>query len=217
MARQTLISVYRHNIPSWNLDFDKLLSMVHASPNTSVKGFLLEQLCLEIIMVKGLDFIPNAHDNAPRGPFQREFFLDAPDWSNLIHEDANHNSCLYLPKKFNFENVDGAVLHLESRPKKHAHLYLIQITIAMGHKESDRLFYERQWKVWTQWLLSHGWTVKSTFLWIDQEQPANTSVARETRGLRSGEVEKNPSYNVWRTGFVPLDTRFQTVFKSLPL
>jgi hypothetical protein len=45
----------------------------------------------------GLKFIPNAGDNAPSGPLQKEFFLGIPDWSNLIGAVPQHTCRLYLP------------------------------------------------------------------------------------------------------------------------
>jgi len=211
MARQTLISVYRRHT-TLKTDFDPLLTVIRESSNGSVRGFLLEQLCLQVIMNKGLRFIPNADEDAPTGPLQREFFLEIPDWSKLIDEEPQHSCRLYLPQQFNYANVDGAVLHLVSRNPKKAHLYLIQVTLAMKHKDSAKHFYEDQWNTWVRGLVSSGWDLESTFLWIDRSQPKNRKVARKTTPtLRSGEIVVHPGYNVWRTGFGPLDTRFENL------
>jgi len=211
MARQMLLSVYRRHT-TLKTDFDPLLTVIHETRNGSVQGFLLEQLCLQVIMNKGLKFIPNADDNAPTGPLQREFFLQIPDWSKLIDEEPQRNCCLYFPQQFNYANIDGAILHLESRNPKKAHLYLIQVTLAMKHKDSDEHFYREKWHTWAQGLVSAGWDLKSTFLWIDRDQPENHKVARKTTpALRSGKTIVHPGYNVWKTGFGPLDTRFENL------
>jgi hypothetical protein len=74
----------------------------------------MEQLVLQVIMEKGLRFIANADDDAPRGPLQREIFVETPDWSNLIDEEPHHSCRLYFPQRFNYNNVDGVVLHIRS-------------------------------------------------------------------------------------------------------
>jgi len=205
MARQTLISVYRRHT---TLQINELVTVIRESSNNSVQGFLLEQLCLQVIMKKGLKFIPNADENAPTGPLQTEFFLNIPDWSKLIEKEPQHNCRLYLPYRFNYANIDGAVLHLESRNPKKAHLYLIQVTLAMKHKKSDEHFYRGQWNKWVQGLVSGGWDLESTFLWIDRSQPENGTLARKTTPeLRSGKTVVHPGYNVWKTGSEPFSSQ----------
>ena len=210
VARQTLLSIYRQE-KRLKTDFAELFSLIVKSDNQSVRGFLVEELCLEVITEKGIKPFSYADDKAPGGPLEREFFVGKPNWSGLILQDPQHTSHLYLPKVPNYANIDGAVLNLESRTSKVAHLYLIQVTIAMQHKGSDVLFYEKQWQEWVEGLTSEGWTVKSTFIWIDRKQPGGKCVERKTICLRRGDIEINPEYNVWWTGFAQLDSRFKQI------
>jgi hypothetical protein len=82
----------------------------------------------------GISSFLNAGDNAPILPNNTGLGL-------LIGAVAQHTCRLYLPQALNYNNVDGAVVYLESRKQNEAHVSLIQITLAMKHKESDKLFY----------------------------------------------------------------------------
>jgi len=105
MTRQTPISVYRRYYTPWKNNIDQLLNVIRKSRNNRVQGFLMEQLCLQLIIQRGLRFIPDVDSNAPSGPLQKEIFLGTPDWSKLIDSQPQHNSRhLYLPQE---SNVDG--------------------------------------------------------------------------------------------------------------
>lgn len=200
MARQTLLWIYRQH-KNWKPDFYGLLTITRESRNVSFRGFLME-VCLQVIADKGLCAIPHAGEGAPGGPLQKELFEDIPNWSNLTDSDG-HDCCLYLPTKFNYPNVDAAVLHLECRVAKKAHLYLIQMTLATQHKDSERLFYQTQWGQWTEDLVATRWALKSTFIWIDLKQPEG--------GCISKEIEGRPDYTRWRVGIMSLDHSFKEV------
>jgi len=113
--------------------------VIRKSRNNCVQGFLMSQLCLQLITQRGLRFILDVDSNAPNGPLQKEPSLGTPDWSKLIDSQPQHSRRLYLPQE---SNVDGAVMHLESRPPKKVHHPCDE------HKKSDEEFYTHQWKGW---------------------------------------------------------------------
>jgi hypothetical protein len=84
-----------------------------------------------------------------------------------------------------------AVILLVDYDTKMAHMYPIQITLSMWHKDSEEKFYTGlRWK----WVEKAGFTVKSTFVWIDKKQPADHIAAQVVRKLRSGTKIVRPEH-----------------------
>lgn len=63
-----------------------------------------------------------------------EYFTKKPVWTSLIHSNATHH--LYLPKDFNYPDIETAILHIDHNTLK-AHLYLIQVILARDHKDLE--------------------------------------------------------------------------------
>jgi len=187
--------------------------VICASHNPSVRGYLAEELCLQVIADKGLCTIG---EEGPRGSLPKEFFNnDKPNWNTLIDNDQ-HDCHLYLPSQFNYTNIDAAILHIKSRKSKDAHLYLIQVTLAKKHKDSEMLFYQKQWQDWVHDLESNKWTLNSTFVWIDLKQPDEQLKQKKVLGLRSRDAEVHPEYTHRRVGLTSLDPRFERLVMSMP-
>ena len=206
MARQALMSVYRRD-QFQRIQFYQWFGVIRKSQNPVVQGFLVEQLCLLVIARDGLRAITPLGIDAPKGPIETESFQQVPNWDSLI-DNTTRSSRLYLPDKFNYANVDGAILHITSRNPKQAHLYLIQITLAKDHKDSETYFYQAQWQNWVQALKGNHWSVESTFVWIDKKAPEQGVKAKKVQATRRGEREVSPNHRYWRSGFQSLDSRF---------
>ena len=211
MARQALILVYRrHQFDKFQ--FNQWFNIICGSNNPVVQGFLVEQLCLLVIARDGLRAIAPPGRETPGVPIKTEYFQQVPKWDSFIDStDHTYTSRLYLPNTFNYANVDGAILQITSRKRKRAHLYLIQITLAKHHKDSETAFYQNQWRNWVQALEEKSWRVKSTFVWIDKQAPEQGVKEQKVLVTRSGERELTPRYHYWRSGFQSLDMRFRSL------
>lgn len=206
MARQALMSVYRRH-QFKKIQFYQWFDIICESDNPVVQGFLVEQLCLWVIARDGLRAITPLGIDAPDGPIETESFQQVPNWDSLINS-TDRTSCLYLPDRFNYVNVDGAILQITSRNPKQAHLYLIQITLAKDHKDSETHFYQNQWWNWVQALEKNCWSVESTFIWIDKKAPEQGVKAKKVQVTHSGEHKLTPDHCYWQSGFQSLDNRF---------
>jgi hypothetical protein len=140
-----------------------------------------------------------ARENAPQGELWRKFFQEVPDWNTA------YDKCLYMPMQFNYANFGGATLHITSRKPNKAHLYLIQVTIAMEHKNFEVAFCRDQWSKWVEDLIENGWDLKSTSIWIDRKEAEESQRAQVTK------IPACPHYTRWRTGFTSIDSRFGRV------
>jgi hypothetical protein len=158
---------------------------------------LSETICLSRIVTDGLQAV-----NPMLKRMDHASFRDKPDWANLLSTGKIH--CLYIPLTFNFRAVDGTILLLD-HAKKTAHLYLIQITLSMRHKESEKDFYSMIWPSWIPPLVDVGFSVGSTFVWIDKKQPTTGSEPQVTRGTRSGTKIVSPEYKSIHIGIDQVD------------
>jgi len=70
--------------------------------------------------------------------------------------------------------VDGVILLLD-RASKQATMFPIQFALSKDNTQSDKEFYTKLWPTWIQAIISAGFTVQSTFVWIDKSSPLTTS------------------------------------------
>ena len=131
-----------------------------------------------------------------------EYFTGIPHWSILI--ESGEPCRLYLPHSYNYPAIDGAILQLD-RTKKTAHLFLIQVTLAKKHKDSEKLFYEKCWGDWTEYLAD--FQVQSTFVWIDRVGPSENTVRQQKLVTRTRTILLNPQYTSIHVAVADVDQR----------
>jgi hypothetical protein len=73
-----------------------------------VFGFILEQAVLASIVRNGLEIIPKSQKGIDAIFFEGDF----PSF------DTAKDSALYIPKSFNFRNIDGILVHIAQKSGK---------------------------------------------------------------------------------------------------
>jgi len=175
---------------------DLWYTAVSRSDNPVVQGFLAEQICLSHIAAKGLTLtVVDSNLQVDRMTTAR--FKTIPNFAH--HLSSDHKTCLYIPDDYNFMAVDGVILLLE-RAAKQATIFSIQFTLSRNHKQSDKSFHEKLWSTWTEPIVSAGFNVHSTFVWIDREPPSEHIQPEIVKELRSGCKVVHPEYSVIHVG-----------------
>lgn len=81
--------------------------------------------------------------------------------------------------------ASAPVAKLDLKEKK-AHVYLVQVTIAKTHKDSETNFYLKQWPTWKDTLSTHGFeNPASTFVWVDMQGSSTKLVPPVQRDTRA--------------------------------
>jgi len=177
MAFRTLLAVYRrHND---NLDTtDAWYTAISLSPNPTVVGYLAEHMCLVAIQRGGLGGTALKDWDAKLGKRMesKQYFLAVPELDHQVKTDQELR--LYIPTTFNFPDIDGAIIRLDRRSKR-AYVYLIQVTVAKTHKDSEKSFYKNQWPTWEDRLKKHGFKASSIFIWVDRGEPSIEPVPKK--------------------------------------
>ncbi|KAM6502225.1 hypothetical protein JOM56_002202 [Amanita muscaria] len=182
---------------------DLWYAAVARSGNPVVQGFLAEQICLSTIATKGLKAV-----NPKLGQMSTASFSRQPAFNAFLLSD--HNICLYVPNAYNFKTVDGVILLLD-RASKQATMFPIQFTLSQNHKQSDKEFHTQLWPSWIEPITAAGFSVQSTFVWIDKKQPSEHVELKLVRVLRSGDREVHPEYTVVHVGVKMVDSRLASV------
>jgi hypothetical protein len=146
--------------------------------------------------------------DARLGQMDQASFETQPNWDHMLR--SNKKLCLYVPINYNFRAVDGAVLLLDHSAKK-AHLFLLQITLSIRHKDSEADFYSSMWFSWVQSIEAAGFTVESTFVWIDKEQPSMQFQPALTKKLCSGGKVVQPEYYSTHVGIGQIDQKLGVI------
>jgi hypothetical protein len=110
--------------------------------------------------------------------------------------------------------VDGVILLLDRASKK-ATMFPIQFTLSLGHKQSDKEFHTKLWSTWIEPIVSAGFSVHSTFVWIDKKQPLNLVKPKVVRVLRSGDKVVHPEYSVVHVGVEMVNSRLASALGIL--
>ena len=126
-------------------------------------------MCLAAIQRGALQIV----DHCLHDPSEKTSFDDVPPVASLIA--GKNKRQLYVPSAFNSSDIDAAIIHLDRKAMK-AHVYLIQVTIAESHKDSEKNFYEPQWEKWMKRFQSQNYGVESTFIWVTREEPSAQDV-----------------------------------------
>jgi hypothetical protein len=156
-----------------------------SSNNPVVQGFMAEHICLSQIAAEGLTVVDTRLTKMDHAMFNVQ-----PNWQNLLSSDHTH--CLYVPTNFNFPAVDGAILFLDHR-QKIAHLFLLQITLSLRHRDSDATFYTQMWRNWTKAITEAGFTdIDTTFVWINKQQPSSEAKPGVSRTTCQGTKDVHP-------------------------
>lgn len=174
-------------------------SAVRMSTNPVVQGFLAEQICLSSIAKAGLTVVDES-----LGRMETATFETVPEWQPFLN--SGHSRCLFLPTAYNFKAVDGVILLL-NRTNSTAHMFPIQITLSVRHRDSDDVFYTRMWWNWVRPLEEAGFHVQSTFVWIDKNQPTDEIKPTVIKSFRSGSKVVRPEYRVVRVGIGKVDRK----------
>jgi len=169
-----------------------------SSNNPVMQGFMAEHICLSRIAAEGLKVVDQRLTKMDHAVFQV-----LPRWQDLLSSD--HTCCLYVPTSFNFPAVDGAILLLDHK-KKIAHLFPLQITLSLRHRDSDATFYAQKWRSWTKGITEAGFTnIATTFVWIDKKQPSSEAKPKVSRTTRQGTTAVHPGYQSIHVGIKDID------------
>jgi hypothetical protein len=125
---------------------------------------LAEQICLSYIAANGLMAV-----HPKLGQMATASFETQPAFAQLLLTD--HKICLYIIIAYNFMATDGVILLLDHASKK-ATMFSIQFMPFQNHKQSDKEFHMRLWLTCIEPVVSAGFRVHSTFVWIDKKQPS---------------------------------------------
>jgi hypothetical protein len=131
-------------------------------------------------------------------------FQEEPSWDQQF--SSTHNVRLYIPTAYNFRAVDAVILLVDYTART-AHMYPIQIALSMRHKDSEQAFYTGMWWKWVAPLEKAGFTVKSTFVWIDKKQPAHHVSPEVVKELRSGPITLQPEHDCVHIGIGQVDPK----------
>lgn len=170
--------------------------MVHSS--------ICEQICLSTITINGLKAVHPKLGRMPIASFETQPVFDA-------FLSTDHNIRLYVPTAtHNFQTVNGVILLLD-RASKQATMFSIQFTLSQSHKQSDKEFHTQLWPSWIEPITAAGFSVQSTFVWIDKKQPSEHVEPKLVRVLRSGDKVVHPEYSVVHVGVEMVDSRLASV------
>jgi hypothetical protein len=199
IAFETMMSILRTHDDAPFLD-QLWYTAVSRSANPVVRGFLAEQICLSYIAANGLKAV-----HPDLGRMSTANFGTEPAFDQLLSTN-NHTICLYVPTAYNFMSVDGVILLVDHNSKK-ATMFPIQFTLSQNHKQSDGEFHTRLWLTWIKPITSAGFSVHSTFVWIDKKQPSEHVEPKVVKKLQSGSKFVHPEYSVVHVGVEMVNSR----------
>jgi hypothetical protein len=201
-----LLFLQRHRL-AHICDQEWYSAVQRSSLNPVEQGFLAEHICLSQIARSGLLAV-----SPSLGRMSYTSFEVQPNWNvQLLPVTGTTSSVrLYIPTAYNFKAVDAAILH---RIDKTVHIYVIQISLNMRHKQSEEVFYG---ETWWDWVGHTGigyleYSVNSTFVWIDKEKPADNTKPEIVKMLRSGTKIVRPAYTSIHIGIEQVDQRLASV------
>lgn len=146
---------------------DSWLNAVNDSANNaSLRGFLVEMICLSQISTRGLKNVDVGLDAMPITQFST-----TPNWGQMVNAEPELEGIwrrLYVPKAYNYEAIDAfiAMLNKEERTLK---LFAIQVTIANKHKDSEKQFFNKWWRQYYTSIpnkFKRHYTVSVAFVWL---------------------------------------------------
>jgi len=202
IAFETMMSSLRMHDTTQFKD-DSWYLAVSQSSDPVVQGFLAEQVCLSSIATTGLMAV-----HPKLGRMSHAFFETHPNFTQFLATD--HETCIYFPTSYDFRAVDAVILFLD-RSSKQAIIFPIQFTLTPRDKPSDKDFHTMFWSGWIEPIDSAGYSVQSTFVWIDKKQPSEDVEPKLVKSLRSGDKVVHPDYSVIHVGVKMVDQRLASV------
>jgi hypothetical protein len=197
---ETTVSILRQHRSDRFCDSEWYSAVERFSENPVVQGYLAEHICLSTIVVNGLSAVDPQLRRMSHEPFQGK-----PVWDAQLKSESESTSIrLYAPTSRTFKAVDGVILHL-CHATKRAHMYPIQFTLSMRHKKSDKTFYTEMWGEWAKPIESAGFTLESTFVWIDKKQPSDRIEPALVIAMGSKKKIVHPQYRVTHVGIEQVD------------
>jgi len=156
-------------------DKDLLQSLPKKITNPCIAGFMIEQAVLSLIVHNGLNITPELNNPMGHYFFEGEF----PSFNTTKGKPV-----LYVPKVFNFRNIDGIIVYTAPRPrgrnagnaKQKLFMFPLQITLAPDkHSKSLQKFFS-EWTTWTEDL--QKFNVVPEFVWISPKAAKITKHAK---------------------------------------
>ena len=203
VAFETMMSLFRQHRLTQFCGQEWYSAVGQSSANPVIQGFLAKHICLCHIALYGLSAV-----DPHLGRMSHTSFDVRPNWDEQLF--STQRVRLYIPKTYNFKAVDAAILHRHSVGKK-VHIYLIQIMLSMWHKPLDQDFYQDMWWEWVRPLEEAGYSVESTFVWIDKNQLANNTDLALVKELRSGIKLVRPEYHSVHIGIGQVDKKLSYI------
>lgn len=173
--------IYRNAVASMILenkvpfDGEVLRSLPRYTSNPCVTGFIIGQAILAWISLRGLNITPELKQPMGVTLFQD----DVPSF-----DTTKINPVLYIPKVFNFRNIDGIIVRIAPKPKmkrrkQKLFMFPFQITLAPDKHSDSRPKFFSEWEKWTEGL--RGFDVVPEFVWISPK------AAKTTKHAKSGQ------------------------------
>ena len=144
-------------------------SLPKNTTNPSVTGFIIEHAILAWISLQGLNIATDLNQQMGVTIFQD----DVPFFDITKTEPV-----LYIPKVFNFRNIDGIIVRIAPRTKtkrggqQKLYMFPIQITLAPDRHLKSRPKFFSEWETWTENL--RGFDVVPEFVWITPKAAKTT-------------------------------------------
>ena len=159
ISRDAVASMILEN--RWRFDDkDFLQSLPKEITNPCVAGFMIETAVLSSIVLNGLNITADLNKQIDPIFFEGKF---------PTFDITKGKLRLYVPKVFNFRNIDGIIVHVGPTPKRKTtrqklFMFPLQITLAPDKHSKSRTKFFNEWGKWTEGL--QGFEVVPEFVWI---------------------------------------------------
>lgn len=200
VVREAVSTVLLQHFPDF-LQGDDWLDVVakDSMDNPTLRGFLVERVCLSHIATYGLKIVDGKLE-----AMLMYYFWDVPDWGVLMKATGRATRQLFVPTRFNYEAIDGIIAHL-NKGRKSLALYPIQITIAKDHSDSEEKFFLKWWLKYVDAIHSRfgtDYSITVTFIWIHKDQEHITNVEKDVPVEACGVVNKYKLYKLPVTNII---------------
>lgn len=129
--------------------------------NPSIRGFLVEQIIISCIQVKGLQ-VKDLDVKAP-GDEEPTEFTDIPKYDNIKKEITQH-----VPKRFNFKHIDSVIVE---KLLVNWRIYVVQVTLSSpsDHKSTLEFFDQKNLEKWSPTQGKVEWHL----VWVTRKEHAS--------------------------------------------
>lgn len=157
-----------------------------AGGNVCMLGFVVEQMVLSWMALRGCGFIERRFGERPT-----TMLVDAIPKDVLKGQSG---VVLYIPTVYNFPAVDAVLV--QTGPENTAAIYGIQVTISQTHSNSEEMFF-RKWESWLDQLGLPHEKVHFGFVWVLEDRgfrPARENVPEKVVTLRGDRKLVYPAF-----------------------